>query len=342
LEDAAANETLPDIVRLHSIATSLELPKTVQPVATLPTDLSNNVDDYDYRVGVGDVLTITVWEHPELTIPAGSQRSATESGSWVHNDGTIFYPYAGVVKVAGLRLMEIRELIRNRLSRVIENPQVDVNVASFRSQKVYVTGSVKNPGNYPVTNVPLRLLDAINAAGGLDDEFADWQNVILTRDGRDYRLSLREIYERGDPRYNILLRNSDVVNVGRVGDNKVFVLGEVKKPGALTMTRNGLTLAEALAGSEGVNEGQANASGIFVMRSTIEGEKRFIDVYQLNAQDATALILADELVLHPRDIIYVTAVPLARWNRVIGQLMPTIQTIYFGALAKDRLRDPDR
>ncbi|MGK2915118.1 MAG: polysaccharide export protein, partial [Porticoccaceae bacterium] len=282
------------------------------------------------------------WEHPELTIPAGSFRSAADSGTWVHNDGTIFYPYAGVIRVAGLRLTEVRKMLGMRLGRFIENPQVDVQVASFRSQKVYVTGSVKTPGTIPVTNVPLRIIDAVNAAGGLDEEFADWENVTLTRDGQDYRLSLRAVYERGDPRYNILLRNGDVVNVGRSTDNKVFVLGEVNKPGAVVMPRNGLSLAEALANGEGFNEAQADASGIFVMRRTTEGDKRFIDVYQLNARDATTLILADEFALNARDIVYVTAAPIARWNRVVNQLLPSLNAINLGTSAKESIRNSNR
>lgn len=341
-EDDLATDELPEPVRLHDVRSRADLPTTIQLLEAPPAELTQSTGDYDYEVGVGDVLTITVWEHPELTIPAGPQRSAAEAGTWVHNDGTIFYPYAGVLKVAGLRLTEIRDIISKRLARFIENPQLDVSVAKFASQKVYVTGSVRAPGTYPVTNVPLRLLDAINAAGGLNEEFADWQNVVLTRGGRDYRLSLREIYERGDPRYNVLLRSGDAINVGRTTDNKMFLLGEVKSPGSQAIGRNGLTLAEALAGSGGINEAQADASGIFVMRRTIEGEKYFIDVYQLNARDATAFILADEFQLSARDIVYVTAAPIARWNRILAQLMPTVQAVYLGVRTDDKLRDSDR
>jgi polysaccharide biosynthesis/export protein len=207
---------------------------------------------------------------------------------------------------------------------------VDVSVAAFRSQRVYVAGSVRQPGAYPVTNVPMRLLDAVNAAGGLD-EVADWRHVLLTRDGKEYSLSLRAVYERGDGRYNVLLKGGDVIHVGRGEDNKVFVLGEIEKPSSLNMGRNGMTLAEALAESGGINELQADASGIFVMRRAVEAEGRYIDLYQLDMKDATALVLADEFRLSPRDIIYVTAAPIARWNRVISQLMPTVQGVYFGA-----------
>lgn len=328
---------LPDMVRVqHIVPGSRALAEEVA-APSLPPDLLRVADQYEYRVGPGDVLTITVWDHPELTIPAGSQREAKDSGNWVHDDGTIYYPYVGILRVAGLRVTEIRDLLIKRLAKYIENPQVDVTVADFRSQMVYVTGNVKAPGALPVTNVPMRLVDAVSRAGGLDER-ADWRNVILTRDGKEYPLSLRAIYERGDPKFNVLLRSGDVVQVGRDDDNKVFVLGQVGTPDALPMGRNGLTLAEALAKTGGLNEAQANASGIFVMRRADEGGKTFIDLYQLNAKDATALVLADSFALRARDIVYVTAAPIALWNRVIVQLLPTLQGISAGASTKNDLQ----
>ncbi|MFZ5653365.1 MAG: polysaccharide export protein [Pseudomonadota bacterium] len=333
----AAEPLLPELVRIQRIQPGVggAAPDAAAP---LPADLAQAPERYEYRVGPGDVLTITVWEHPELTIPAGSERMAEEAGNWVHDDGTIYYPYVGTLKVAGLRVTEIRDLILRKLAHYIENPQVDVTVAAFRSQLVYVTGNVNNPGTYPVTNVPMRLVDAIGLAGGLDER-ADWRNVTLTRDGREYRLSLRAIYERGDPRSNVLLRGGDVVHIGRDDDNKIFVLGEVTEPAAMPMGRNGLTLAEALAQAGGIDELQANASGVFVMRRAVGGKPGQIDLYQLDAKQATALVLADDFELQSRDIVYVTAAPVARWNRVIQQLLPTLQGIYLGAATQEELRD---
>ncbi|MBZ2188152.1 polysaccharide biosynthesis/export family protein [Alcanivorax sp. JB21] len=324
----------PDEVRVFPIRPGLAALSPAEVEPTLP-EVLENTGHYDYVVGAGDVLNITVWDHPELTIPAGSMRSPSEAGNWVHNDGTIFYPYVGVVEVAGLRVTEIRDMITRRIARYIEDPQVDVTVAAFRSQRVYVAGSVREPGAYPVTNVPMRLLDVVNAAGGVTEE-ADWRNVQLTRDGREYRLSLREVYERGDARYNVLLKAGDVVHVARADDNKVFLLGEVRNPQSLMMGRNGLTLAEALSEAGGINELQADATGVFVMRRSPD-EAGVIDLFQLNAKDATALVLADEFVLNPRDIIYVTAAPIARWNRIISQIMPTIQGVYFAARTEREL-----
>ncbi len=157
---------------------------------------------------------------------------------------------------------------------------MDVTVAAFRSKKVYVTGSVGQPGTYPITNIPLRLVDAISAAGGIS-ETADWSNVLLTRDGRDYSLSLRNIYQDGNAAQNILLQPGDVINVARAEENKVFVLGEVMRPSSLPMGRNGMTLAEALSEKGGLDPRSSDASGVFVFRKAPAGADHGIDVTNL-------------------------------------------------------------
>lgn len=334
---------LPDLVHVFPINSHiLDAEKAVPATpVSLPPALDNSDANYDYTVGVGDVLQITVWDHPELTIPAGSMRTAADSGNWVHSDGTIFYPYVGKIKVAGLDVMTIRKLISDRIGKYIENPQVDVTVAAFKSQQVYVTGAVKQPGMVPISNIPLHLIDAVNAVGGLSD-IANWQQVSLMRAGKRYNLSLKAIYQQGELAQNLLLESGDVINVGRDDDNKVFVLGEVMKPQVLPMGRNGLTLAAALAGAGGMNQLSADASGVFVLRKGEADGKPSIDLYQLRAKDAAALVLADQFTLEPRDIVYVTTAPIAVWNRVISQLLPTVQGLYYGSLAQRQLENPDR
>lgn len=328
---------LPDVIKVHTINTGiLDQPKAVK--GTPPPALQETRANYEYKIGIGDVLQITVWDHPELTIPAGSMRSSADSGNLVHNDGTIFYPYVGTMQVVGLDVNQIRKMITRKLAQYIEKPQVDVAVAAFRSKKVYITGSVDKPGTYPITNIPMRLVDAIGAAGGITDS-ADWSNVILTRGGKDYTLSLRDIYQQGDTAENVMLQPGDVINVARADDNKVFVLGEVLKPSSLAMGRNGMTLAEALSEKGGLDQRTSDASGVFVFRKAPPGADHGIDVYQLNAKDAAALVLADSFHLKPRDIVYVTAAPLARWNRVLSLLVPTVSAVYLGGRAESQVRN---
>lgn len=285
------------------------------------------IDNYDYRLGKGDVLSIIVYDHPELTIPAGSERSPAESGNIVHRDGTIFYPYIGRVRVEGKSVAQVRDLIAARLQTFIAEPQVEVRVAAFNSQEVQVTGEVLKPGSQPITNVPLTLLDAVGQAGGLDQE-ANWHGVQLTRDGQTHTISLYAMLNEGDLASDLLLQDGDVIHVPDSGGQQVYVMGEVGEPQALSMGRTRLTLTDALSQAGSFKEASANASGIFVIRQAPITSDKLATVYQLDARNAAAMVLGTRFTLEPTDIVYVTSTQLGRWNRVINQLLPTVTAIY--------------
>lgn len=263
-------------------------------------ELDTENTDYVYRIGAQDILSITVWDHPELTIPAGEFRTAEAAGHLVAEDGTIFYPFLGKVRVSGLSLAEIRDVLTAGLSDQIRDPQLDVRIAAYRSQRAYIVGAVANPGVQPITDIALTVLEAISRAGDVT-EASDMTNVTLTRDNTTYDIDLLAMYEYGDLSQNIPLEHGDVLSVPDRNLQKVFVLGAVAQPSTQIMHKGRLTLAEALSDAGGLNEKEARASAVYVIRGT-EFEP---EIYHLNAKSPGALILADQFKLAARDIVYV-------------------------------------
>jgi polysaccharide biosynthesis/export protein len=289
------------------------------------------VADYQYRIGSADVINVVVWGHPELSNPMGQFQNIEQQARLVREDGTMFFPYVGVIEVAGKTIEEIRELLTERLEPFVTDPQVDVRVISFRSKKVYVTGAVRQPGTIPLTDDPLTALDAINKAGGFG-ELADRRRAVITRDGEQKTIDILELYASG--RGDLLLEDRDVLYVPDNQFNRVFVMGEIQRQTAVPLHEGRLTLAEAITGADGLNLGTADTRNIFVLRGrpmydgdgVLQGIRP--EIYHLDARDGVALVLAEGFELEPRDIIYAASTGMVRFNRVIQQILPTVQTLW--------------
>jgi polysaccharide export outer membrane protein len=266
---------------------------------------------------------VVVWDHPELTSPTGQFRGPEDNGLIVYSDGTIFYPYVGYLPVAGKTVIEVQQDLTVKLRRSIKDPQVAVRVAAFRGKRVEVTGEVKAPQTVNISDVPMRVSDAVVKAGGFVPE-SNPANVTLLREGRAVSLDLMGYYEDGDVKQNWLLLDGDVVHVGHAARSAVYVFGEVKKMGTRPMYRGRLTLAQALGDSEGFDFTTMRPA-VYVFRETQPGRP---DVYRLDVSSADSLVLAAQFPLRPRDVVFVATNGLATFNRVVSQIAPFVNMIW--------------
>lgn len=275
---------------------------------------------WQYRVGPGDVLSVTVFGHPDLNLPAGPQAGAAAPGFTVQADGTFNYPFIGAVMANNRGVPEIRSEVAQRLAEYIPDPQVEIRVSEFNSQSVIISGEVNQANTQPLTTVRLTLLGALNAAGGLT-EAADPKRISLQRGGRIAHIDLTGFLEKGYPENNPVLRNGDIVNVPRRQVLEAFLLGEVVQPAAVDLSDETVTLTQAITRQGGLTEVRADARGIFVFREEPEG----MSVYQLDTSSPAGLLLGTRFVLEPGDVVYVTRSPLQRWNDTITRILPTVQ-----------------
>ncbi|BFG73510.1 polysaccharide biosynthesis/export family protein [Paraburkholderia terrae] len=306
---------------------------------------------YVYHVAPQDILGITVWDHPELTTPNGSTLSSggntTQSiggalqqpytqalpgqadpyGQTVAPDGTIYFPFVGRIRASGRTTAQIRDELGKKLIPYIRDPQVDVRVLSYRSQKVQVTGDVKTPGPLALSDVPLTLVDAITRSGGSSDG-ADLQRVRLTRKGKLYVLDANRMLDKGDTTQNVMLEPGDIVNVPDRSDTRIFVMGEVKTPVPVPMNKGALTIADALTQAGGILDTDANPRQIFVMRG-MKDKPTTPDVYRLDMTQPDAIMLSSQFQLQPMDVVYVGTAASTTFNRVLQQVLPTVQTLFY-------------
>lgn len=297
-------------------------PRTPAP---LPPLAPGAVKD-EYRVGPGDVLSVVVWGNPELTNPTGDFRDAVSAGRLVTSEGTIFYPHIGTFMVAGKTVVELRREIAQQLARVIRDPQVDVRVVAFRSQRIQVTGEVRQPGLVTLDDTAKGVLEAINERGGLNSG-ASRREAILIRADAAYRIDIAALHTGSRPGSNPELRPGDVIHVPDKADDQVFVLGEVPKPAPVLINSGFMSLTEALTNAGGLDHLTASDSGVLVFRRPAS-DNDLPTVFSLDMSEPQGLLLAGEFELQPRDVVYVKATAFAQYNIVINQLLPTITAIF--------------
>jgi polysaccharide export outer membrane protein len=234
---------------------------------------SQQPEESNYIVGPQDVLTITVFNEPQLS---GQFR--------VDNDGQFNYPFLGRVAANGSTLREIAALLKVKLADgYLRNPQVTVEVAQYRSQSVFVMGEVRTPGKYTQSG-PVTVIEALAQAGSATPSAG---NVVLilhpkgtstagptlpdATDADVERVNLREI-QAGKLSQNVLVRDGDTIFVPKA--DRFYVIGQVRNPGSYVLEPN-MTVLQAISLAGGVSERGSNRR-IRIIR-VVDDQKRELD-----------------------------------------------------------------
>ena len=184
--------------------------------------------NYVYKIGVGDQIAVTIWGLPEI-FPINNV-SADINLRRVDANGNIFFPYVGLIQAKGKTQGELRLNLSNRLSEYFTDPQVDVSIARFNSQQVFVLGEVTKPIKLNISDIPISLSNAIGESFGLNTSTSAASEVFIIRQnkiGEDpliFHADLKNpsnFIEAG----NFYLENNDIVYVNASGTarwNKVI------------------------------------------------------------------------------------------------------------------------
>jgi polysaccharide export outer membrane protein len=248
--------------------------------------------DYAYTIGPKDLLTISVFEVPELNITVR-----------VAEDGTIALPLLGVVRVQGLNPLQLETRLAILLEKsYLKNAQVTVFIKEYQSQKVSIIGAVKKTGNYELIGKQT-LLQLISRAGGLTEKAGSKIIVIRQyKDGKSASLAIdiEELMLKGNASLNIPLQANDIVNVAMDTLVDIFVFGQVKNPGQIQMKKSDqLTLLRAIAQAGGFGDRARKSSVLITRREKGKEIKIKVNVKKiLNGKQP-------DFILKPNDVVYV-------------------------------------
>lgn len=290
-----------------------------RPVSRVPAELAGYKPEI-YRIHPGDTILVTVWDHPELTTPAGNQQQALTNGRLVQPDGTFFYPYAGKLNVSGMTIEELRSTLSSRLAQYLRDPKVDVNVVGYGS-RIALQGAFVDTSPQDITTVPLTLSQAIGKAR-INAEQADLSGLVLTRDNRNYKLDLDALNRDGNVAADIYLKPGDHLFLPFNDRKEVYVIGEVLRPQAINFKTTDMSLTQALGRTGGLNPITSKGSAVYVIRGVEDMKSAPATVYHLDAKSPAAFALADRFSLRPGDVVWVGPAGVTRWNRFLSQLLP--------------------
>ena len=273
-------------------------------------------EDEIYRLGNADKLNVTVWGRPELS-----------GRKIVGPDGRITFPVAGTVKVDLLSREEAGTLIENAIGRYYDSPVVSVEVEEYLGNRITLLGRVENPGVIRLDGPPT-LIEALARAGALPvlDKKAKLTRCAVIR-GRERILwvDLKRLMNTGDLRYNIRLKQNDLIYIPDSDDTVIFVLGEVQRPGAYSVTGD-MTLLDALAQAGGPTRDAATSKMRLIRPNS--GTEIEIPLSRLLDPKQQANVAMEE-----RDILWVPKSGLAKLGYVVQQITPVGNLVLVGSAA---------
>lgn len=150
-------------------------------ILNISSSLDHDLDKKNnpYNIGIGDQIAVTIWGLPDI-FPI-TNLNPEQNLRRVDLNGNIFFPYAGLIKAAGKNQDELRGELTSSLSKYFNEPQVDISIAQFNSQNVYILGEVTRPLKLSITDIPLSLSDAIGESYGLNVNTAEGSEVFIIR-----------------------------------------------------------------------------------------------------------------------------------------------------------------
>jgi polysaccharide export outer membrane protein len=281
------------------------------------------------KLGRGDVLNVSVYDEPDLTI----------EGIPVRPDGRISFPLVGDVEAAGRTVSELNQALTEGLARFILSPKVSVIVQEFNSQQYTIFGEVVTPGVYPLTT-EVTITKALAGAGGLNKgqfratsvELADLTHAFIARDGQVLPVDFVRLVRQGDLRYDIPLRSGDYIYIPSGLSKEVYILGEVNNP-MLFAYRENMPMSRTLAQAEGFTP-DADLERVHIVRGSLHNPT----VYMINFEEVLAGH-AREVPLEPGDIVYVPPTGLTKFSRVIDKIFPAVQALQVGLILADTVGD---
>lgn len=314
-----------------TLARKLADSKKLGQFATIfPSAVTNN-----YLIGPGDVVEVTIWEAPPAMLfstlaPAQpmtttTANSVTLPNQMVASDGTITIPFAGRIAVKGRTTEQIEASIVSHLKGKANLPQVLVSVTKNNASNITVVGEVNTSALMPLTPKGERLLDALAFAGGVKQS-VNRMAVQLSRGSVTATMPLDSVIR--DPRQNIVLKPGDVVTA-LFQSQSFSVLGATGKNDEIPFEAQGISLAQALARSGGLNDNRADARGVFVFRfedaKLVDAQDKTVRaingtvpvVYEINLRDPAAFFVTQNFPIQNHDVIYVSNSPEVEFKKFL-------------------------